>query len=323
MAPSLLANLALTPTQVAALPAAIVRRVVHFLLRWEAFADVLACLEQMAQPPGDAASLRARALQGLGRHSRSAAAVAGAPPDTARPGDASGAGRAGAGSGDPDQAQAHLAHALTPMRHLSRTWWLAVRIHLARGDDAAAQQAIQQLTALAPESPYLSLSMMARLRTRGDTVTATAYAVRPRSTPTAATRRWPWSRWSSCAPSSPPPATASTWPRWRRGWCSASSRSARAAGRSAAHGDSSGRRQHDKPTRQRRTGGDAFDFAAHRRRDGRRTPGAAQGSAHQLWLCHVAARPGRNPDVCAPRRTRAGDPADRRRQVALLPASRL
>jgi ATP-dependent DNA helicase RecQ len=180
MAPSLLANLALTPTQVAAMPAAIVRRVLHFLLCWEAFADLLVCLEQMPQPPGDAALLCARALQGLGRTAEAQQVLQARLQTQPDPATQLALAELALEGGDPDQAQAHLTHALPPMRHLSRTWWLAVRIHLARGDDAAAQQAIQQLTALAPESPYLSLSMMARLRTRGDTVTATAYAVAAR-----------------------------------------------------------------------------------------------------------------------------------------------
>ncbi|HAJ35672.1 MAG TPA: hypothetical protein DCL15_08255, partial [Chloroflexi bacterium] len=67
MTSSLLPNLLLTPAQVATLPAVQQRRVLHFLLRWEACADVLACLEQMAQPPGDVVWLRAQALLGLGR----------------------------------------------------------------------------------------------------------------------------------------------------------------------------------------------------------------------------------------------------------------
>jgi ATP-dependent DNA helicase RecQ len=178
MTASLLTNLALTPTQVAALPAATQRRVVHFLLRWEAFADVLACLEPMAHPPGDVATLRARAFQGLGRHTEARQLLQARLQTAPDPATHLALAELALASGDPDQAQAHLSDALTPMRHLSRTWWLAVRIHLARGDDAAAQQAIQQLAALAQDSPYLSLSMMAQLRTRGDTVTATAYAVR-------------------------------------------------------------------------------------------------------------------------------------------------
>jgi tetratricopeptide (TPR) repeat protein len=322
MAPSLLANLALTPTQVAALPAAIVRRVLHFLLRWEAFADLLVCLEQMSQPPGDAALLRARALQGLGRTAEAQQVLQARLQTQPDPATHLALAELALEDGDPDQAQAHLAHALPPMRHLSRTWWLAVRIHLARGDDAAAQQAIQQLTALAPESPYLSLSMMARLRTRGDTVTATAYAVAAldadrRDAPLAVESLVELRAFFTATRDRIHLAEVET----RLVQRFEQERGALLADLPRTAPEAAARSARAKPAPHRV--GIAFDFAAHRRRDGCRTPGAAQGSAHQLRLCRAAARSGRNPDVRAPRRTRAGDPADRRRQVALLPTSRL
>lgn len=178
MTGSLLTNLLLTPAQVAALPAVLQRRVLHFLLRWEACADVLACLDQMAHPPFDALWLRTQALTRLGRITEAQQMLRTQLQTQREPTLALLLAEVALASGDPEQALASLTQALPSLRHLSRVWWLAVCIHLARGDDAAAQQAIQQLTALAPESPYLSVSLMARLRTRGDMVTAIAYAVR-------------------------------------------------------------------------------------------------------------------------------------------------
>lgn len=160
------------------MPAVLQRRVLHFLLRWEACADVMACLEQMAHPPGDVIWLRAQALLGLGRTTEAQQMLQTQLQRQYDPTLALLLAEVALAGGDPEQALAQLTLALPSLRHLSRMWWLAVRIHLARGDDAAAQQAIQQLTALAPDSPYLSLSMVSALRTRGDVVTATAYAVR-------------------------------------------------------------------------------------------------------------------------------------------------
>lgn len=178
MTGSLLTNLHLTPAQVAALPLVLQHRILHFLLRWEACADVLACLDQLVQPPVDALWLRAQALTRLGRIAEAQQLLRSYLQTQREPTLALLLAEVALASGDPDQALAQLNQALPSLRHLSRMWWVAVCIHLARGDDAAAQRAIQQLTALAPDSPYLSLSMMARLRTRGDLVTATAYAVR-------------------------------------------------------------------------------------------------------------------------------------------------
>jgi len=177
MATSLLDRLGLTTTQVTALPAAAQRRVIHFLLRWEAFTDALAILEQATHTLDDAL-LRARALQGLGRLAEAqrllTTSLSAHPDPTLHLALAELALHAG----DLDQAQRHLQNAEAPLHYLSRTWGLAVRIHLARSDDAAAQTALQQLTNLAPDSPHVSLSTLAILRARGDVVTATAYAVR-------------------------------------------------------------------------------------------------------------------------------------------------
>lgn len=177
MTASLLATLRLTPAQAATLPATTQNRVIRFLLRWEACADALACLEQMSPPPSDAVLLRAQALIGLGRMAEAQQLSHAHLQTHDDPMLYLALAEGALAGGDPEQAQNYLARSLAPLRHLSRMWWVAVRIHLAQGDDAAAQQDIQQLTALTPENPYLSLSMMTLLRTRGDMVTATAYAV--------------------------------------------------------------------------------------------------------------------------------------------------
>lgn len=54
----------MTAGQVAVLPAAEQRRLVHFLLRWEAFTDAQICLEQITPPLDDAVPLRAAPCKG-------------------------------------------------------------------------------------------------------------------------------------------------------------------------------------------------------------------------------------------------------------------
>ncbi|MBE2238744.1 MAG: RecQ family ATP-dependent DNA helicase [Caldilineaceae bacterium] len=178
MMTSLLEQLSLTPVQVAALPDDAQQRVVQFLLRWEAFVDALACLEQTPRLDAYAATARARALHGAGRTADAQRLLTTYFQQHNDPAARLTLAEIALESGEVELAVAQLRLALEQMRCLGRAQWVAVRVHLAAGDEAAAQQVIQQLSASARSSPYTSLSMMALLRTQGDRVTATAYAVR-------------------------------------------------------------------------------------------------------------------------------------------------
>jgi ATP-dependent DNA helicase RecQ len=177
MTTSLADRIGITPSRLLALPQDEQRRVVQFLLRWEAFADALACLDYAPGLDAAAPVLRALAWHGLGRSGEALQRLT----DLARNGseytlhltiaeialDAR-----------KSLALTHLQAAIDAAHHPSRVWWVAVRVYLARGDTSLARQAVDQLQAQAPTSHLLAVSTMMLLQAQGDVVTATAYAVR-------------------------------------------------------------------------------------------------------------------------------------------------
>ncbi|MCO5208491.1 MAG: RecQ family ATP-dependent DNA helicase [Caldilinea sp.] len=176
MGASLLEQLNTSAEAVGALPVELTQRVVDFLVRWEAHADALACLDAAAragQPPLPA--LHAAALHGLGH---AAAAI-----DLLERSLAQGAGlpvrltlvELLLAAEAPERATHYLDDLLNRAAGLSRAWYLAVLVHLARGDFPAPQSALDRLVALAPESRYASLGALALHRAQGDVVTAAAY----------------------------------------------------------------------------------------------------------------------------------------------------
>ncbi|MCB0146325.1 MAG: hypothetical protein KDE01_01555, partial [Caldilineaceae bacterium] len=157
MGASLLEQLNTSAEAVGALPVELTQRVVDFLVRWEAHADALACLDAAAragQPPLPA--LHAAALHGLGH---AAAAI-----DLLERSLAQGAGlpvrltlvELLLAAEAPERATHYLDDLLNRAAGLSRAWYLAVLVHLARGDFPAPQSALDRLVALAPESRYAS-----------------------------------------------------------------------------------------------------------------------------------------------------------------------
>ena len=70
---SLLDRLALQPTAYAALPSDACERVADFLLRWQAYAEALACLDALGTLSPTQLEQRAAALHGLGRTSEALA----------------------------------------------------------------------------------------------------------------------------------------------------------------------------------------------------------------------------------------------------------
>ncbi|MCB0068396.1 MAG: hypothetical protein KDD77_14635, partial [Caldilineaceae bacterium] len=176
MGASLLEQLETSAAAPAEHSAGMVQRVVDFLVRWEAYADALECLEAAAragQPPLPA--LHAAALNGLGYPAaavevleRSLAQGPSLPATVALV-------ELLHASGAVDRAGQELDELLARAQGLSRAWYLAVLVHLARGDFPAAQSALDRLVALAPESRYASLGALALHRAQGDVVTAAAY----------------------------------------------------------------------------------------------------------------------------------------------------
>ena len=70
---SLLDRLALQPTAYAALASDVCERVADFLLRWQAYAEALACLDALGTLSPTGLEQRAAALHGLGRTSEALA----------------------------------------------------------------------------------------------------------------------------------------------------------------------------------------------------------------------------------------------------------
>lgn len=178
MAVSLADRIGLTPARLLALPQDEQHRAVQFLLRWEAFADALSCLDHAPAVDKAAPALRARAWYGLGKIDdalqRLEQVVAQRPEPSLQLTIVEMALNAGRYS----LVAAHLQPALDQLRHLSRVWWVAARAYLAIGEVETAQQAVDHLRTQAPASHYRNLSAMALLQAQGDAVTAAAYAVR-------------------------------------------------------------------------------------------------------------------------------------------------
>jgi len=178
MAASLLEQLETSTEALAAQPAGVRLRVVEFLVRWEAYADALACLAVAARvglPPMPA--LHAAALHGLGDDAeavkvleRSLAQQPGLPARLALV-------QLLHAGGAFDRATHVLDELLEQAQGLSRAWYLAILVYLARHDFPSAQGALDRLVTLAPESRYASLGALALHRAQGDIVTAAAYGV--------------------------------------------------------------------------------------------------------------------------------------------------
>jgi ATP-dependent DNA helicase RecQ len=176
-----LAHLGLSPDQTVRIGARERTRLVSFLLRWEQFEAVLACLDELVPANPTLVSLRdaqVRALLGLGqpgaalevmqaRHqikTSLTARVLEARVHLAR---------------DDAAAALRIAYDLVSENPESvMAWGLLGEVHLARGDGDAALAAYRRLAELRPDSRAYLLGMLAFHQARGDHVTASGYAVR-------------------------------------------------------------------------------------------------------------------------------------------------
>lgn len=175
----LLPQLNTTATQVKRLPTRLRNRILHFLLRWQAWQEVLDCLDDReVQRLVSLQDLQAEALLGLGEVDNSTAIL-----------EARLQQRDGVAARN-QLARHYLAqdasnHALTLAQALTTTnadygpnWSLLGDVHLHRGDLAAADNAFLHHQKLAPNSRQPLIGLMAMHHRRGDGVTAAAYAVR-------------------------------------------------------------------------------------------------------------------------------------------------
>jgi ATP-dependent DNA helicase RecQ len=176
---SLIARLATTPQEIAQLPSADSRRVVTFLVHWEAYQDALDCLALLPVHDGVAwQDLQAQALLGAGRTADAIAAMqARLQRKESIPGRALLV-RCLLQAGKLDQAQA-IADELV---RASDTPWQALSLlgdcHLQRNDLDTAEAVFLRYQQMAPNSRQPAIGLMHVFQRRGDGVTAAAYAVR-------------------------------------------------------------------------------------------------------------------------------------------------
>ncbi|MBW7885711.1 MAG: RecQ family ATP-dependent DNA helicase [Caldilineaceae bacterium] len=178
MPASLLTRLALEPAQMAALPGGLRRRILRFLLRWEAYEDALACLDSLAAADQLAVQdLRADALHGLGDTTAAInllwQRMRGREDVMARLRLA----ELLLAMGDLDRAASTVAPLAAQGAAVSRALYLQGLLLLRQGDSAAAESTFIRLARAAPESRYVSLGLMQLYRARGDMVRAAAHAV--------------------------------------------------------------------------------------------------------------------------------------------------
>ena len=178
MATSLLSKLGLDPTQFPTLPAELRKRVLAFLQRWEAYADVLACLDALQME--DLALVqdaRAQALHGLGQtaqairilETRVAASGAITPRTTLA--------RLYLAAGTIDRARALIDPLVAGDAGYSAAWYVLGDLYLQTGDLKAAEALFLRQAQLMPASRTPPLGLMQVHWQRGDLVTAAAYAV--------------------------------------------------------------------------------------------------------------------------------------------------
>ncbi len=189
---SLLERLALPPSQYAALPSDVCARVADFLLRWQAYAEALACLDALGPLSPVELEQRAAALHGLGRtaealalldqrrhqHDSLPAAIQRIRLQAAA-GQVQGA--LAAARSLAAQGAAPGAAAATTAGHrygLGPASLLLADMLQAAGDLEAAEAVYLQLMKDAPSSRQPLCGLMRIQQQRGDLVTASAYAIK-------------------------------------------------------------------------------------------------------------------------------------------------
>ena len=186
---SLLDRLALQPPQYAALPSDVCARVADFLLRWQAYAEALACLDALGPLSPVQLEQRAAALHGLGRTAEALALL----DQRRQQHDSVPAAiqriRLQAAAGQVQGALA-AARALANQNSASSPASAAQRFPLgpasllladmlqAAGDLGAAEAVYLQLMKDAPTSRQPLCGLMRVEEQRGDLVTASAYAIK-------------------------------------------------------------------------------------------------------------------------------------------------
>jgi len=177
---SLLSSLGLTPEHTLSLSGNAPRSFLSFLIRWQQFDDVHACLDVLIPRNPTHVTLRdarARALLGEGRVTEAInvlqARLERSDSSVARARLA----RFHLASGDTEAARALARDIVADRPESAMAWNLLGEVELARGDEAAALSAFRHLHELYPNSRAYLLGMTSLYASRGEWVTASGYAV--------------------------------------------------------------------------------------------------------------------------------------------------
>ncbi|MFN8486526.1 MAG: RecQ family ATP-dependent DNA helicase [Caldilineaceae bacterium] len=179
MPASLLAQLNIAPAQLYHLSGNLRSRVLNFLLRWEAWEETLACLDELDTPSlVTLQDMQAEAFVGVG-HLGDAIAVMQRRLQQKDSATARGqVARVYLAAHNTDQALQLAQELVATNENAGPYWSLLGDIHLQRGDLAAAEKAFLQHQKLAPGSRQPPIGLMHVHHQRNDVVTAAAYAVR-------------------------------------------------------------------------------------------------------------------------------------------------
>jgi len=179
MPASLLAQLNIAPAQLYHLSGNLRSRVLNFLLRWEAWEETLACLDELDTPSlVTLQDMQAEAFIGVGHLSDAIAVMQRRLQQKDSATARAQVARIYLAAHNTDQAL-QLAQALVATNESTGHYWsLLGDVHLQRGDLAAAEKAFLQHQKLAPGSRQPPIGLMHVHHRRDDMVTAAAYAVR-------------------------------------------------------------------------------------------------------------------------------------------------
>ncbi|HRJ41595.1 MAG: RecQ family ATP-dependent DNA helicase [Caldilineaceae bacterium] len=174
----LLTDLKLHPSAVTSLPATARNKLLHFLLRWEAWDDALACLEYL---PVEALvsyqDMQAEALDGLGRAAESVKIVE----ERIEMRDSIAPRQRLVyyllHSGDIKQAQTEARRLVKKNETTPYLWSMLGETLLASGDLVEAEAAFLRHRSLAPSSKQPLLGLARLYQQRGESVTSAAFAV--------------------------------------------------------------------------------------------------------------------------------------------------
>jgi ATP-dependent DNA helicase RecQ len=175
----LLPQLDLTPARLDHLSAKVRNRVLHFLLRWECWGETLDCLAVL--PIDKRVSfqdMQASALHGLGRVDQAIAVLQQRLMQREAVASRNDLARLFLAKGDTEQALTLAQSLVTTNPDYGPNWSLLGDTYLQRNDLTAAEKAYRHHQQLTPGSRQPLIGLTHVFDRRGDSVTASAYAVR-------------------------------------------------------------------------------------------------------------------------------------------------